>query len=124
MKPCKKKAARELFAGKAINVTIEGHKHLGAVLGSRSHLEEYVSEKVVDWVNEVTRLAEFAVSLPQACYAAFTFGLKHRWTYLLIPSITEPNCFTAQRELLELPVPMGGLGLTNPAQSAGSEFEA
>ena len=72
---------RELFAGTAINVTTEGQKHLGAALGSRFYLEEYVNDKVVDWVNEVKRLAEFAVSQPQACFAAFTFGLKHRWTY-------------------------------------------
>ena len=38
----------------AINVTIEGHKHLGAALGSRSFLEEYVGEKVDEWVSEVT----------------------------------------------------------------------
>ena len=81
VKPCREEEARELFAGTAINVTTEGQKHLGAALGSRSYLEEYVNDKVVDWVNEVKRLAEFAVSQPQACFAAFTFGLKHRWTY-------------------------------------------
>ena len=32
---------------------------------------------------EVTKLADFATSQPQACYAAFTFGLQHRWTYFL-----------------------------------------
>ena len=83
MKPCREEEARELFAGTAINVITEGQRHLGSALGSRSSLEEYVNDKVVDWVNEVKRLAEFAVSQPQACFAAFTFGLKHRWTYFL-----------------------------------------
>ena len=46
-----------------INVTIEGLKHLGAALGSRTFLEEYVGEKVDEWVNEVTKLADFASSL-------------------------------------------------------------
>ena len=82
VKPCKE-VARDFFAGTAINATAEGYKHLGAALGSRSHLEEYVNEKMVDWVSEVTRLAEFAVSQPQACNAAFTLRLKHRWTYFL-----------------------------------------
>ena len=125
VKPCKEEAARKGFAGTAINVTTEGHKHLGAALGSRSHLEEYVNEKVVDWVSEVTKLAELAVSQPQACCVAFTLGLKHRWTYflrtlpdidtflepleraiaeVLIPSIAERDCSPAERELLELPV--------------------
>ena len=39
--------------------------------------------KVEEWVGEVTRLAEFARSYPQASYAAFTFGLRNRWTYFM-----------------------------------------
>ena len=80
-----------MFRDTAINVTIEGHKHLGEVLGSRSFLQEFVGEKVDEWVNEVTKLADFAISQPQASYAAFTFGLRHRWTYFLrtLPDIAE-----------------------------------
>ena len=73
--------------------------------------------KAEDWVGEVTRLAEFAISQPQASYAAFTFGLRHRWTYfmrrlpdmgnllqpleraitdVLIPSLIERNCSEAE----------------------------
>ena len=63
-----------------INVTTEGHKHLGTVLGSRSFLEEYVGEKVDEWVNKVAKPADFAISQPQACYAAFSFGLRHCWS--------------------------------------------
>lgn len=47
VKPCREEEARELFAGTAINVTTEGQKHLGAAVGSRSYLEEYVNDKVV-----------------------------------------------------------------------------
>ena len=83
MKPEREQAAREVFRDTAINVTIKGHKHLGAVLGSRLFLEECVGEKVDKWVNEVTKLADFAISQPQACYAAFTFGLQHCWTCFL-----------------------------------------
>ena len=45
-----------------VNISTRGQKHLGAVLGSRSYLEEYVSEKVDDWVGHVVKLAEFAVT--------------------------------------------------------------
>ena len=72
---------------------------------------------ILKWLGQVTKLAEFALSLPMACYAAFTFGLKQRWTYslrllpdiwdllapvecaiadTLIPSITGHNCTQAQ----------------------------
>ena len=60
-----------------INITTEEYKNLGAALGSRSYFEEYVDEKVEDWVGQVIRLAEFDVSQGQASYAAFTFGLRH-----------------------------------------------
>ena len=128
-----------------INITTEGQKHLGAALGSRSYLEEYVGEKVEDWVNQVTNLVAFASSQPQASYAAFTFGLRHRWTYFLrtlpdiecllgpleraiadslIPVLTGHTCTDTERNLLALPVRMGGLGLVNPMELASPEYTA
>ena len=122
---------------------MQGQKHLGAVIGSREYLEEYVSEKVSNWVNEVAKLAEFALFQPQACYAAYTFGLKHRWTYflrtlpdiqelleslenaisqVLIPAITERKCNLLDRTILALPVRLGGLGLGNPCLEASREY--
>ena len=50
-------------------------------------------------------------------------SLERAIAEVLIPSITERNCSPVERELVELPERMGGLGFTNPAQSAGSEFE-
>ena len=90
-KPDKKQAAREIFDGTATNITTRGHSHLGAVLGSASYCEEYTCEKGGDWVGKVTKLAEFAVSQPQASYAALMFGLRHCWTYFLrtLPDIED-----------------------------------
>ena len=123
----------------------QGQRHLGAVLGSREYFEDYVNGKVEEWVSEVTKLSEFAATELQASYAAFTFGLKHRWTYflrtlqdiedllipleravadMLIPSITGHTCTREERDLLALPVRMGGLGLINPSQVATFEYEA
>ena len=134
------RGVKEVFKERDINITVEGKKHLGAVIGSREYLHEYVSEKVSDWVSEVVQLAEFAVTQPQACYAAYTFGLKHRWTYflrtlldiqdlpdplenaisqVLIPAITERKCNQLDRDILALPVRLGGLCLGNPCLEAG-----
>lgn len=144
-KPEKEEAARDVFAETAINVTSEGHKHLGAVLGSTAFLEEYIGDKVDEWIGQVTKLAEFAITQPQACYAAFSFGLRHRWTYfirtlpnitdflepleeaisrLLIPAITDHHINDEDRKLLALPVRLGGLGFTNPVESAPQEHQA
>ena len=128
-----------MFKDATVNVTIHGQKHLGAVIGSRKYLEEYVNEKMTNWVTDVTKLAQFALSQPQACYAAYTFGLKHRWTYflrtlpdiqdlleplenaiskVLIPAITEHRSSQLDRDILALPV---RLSMTNPCLEANFE---
>ena len=94
---------------------------------------------VSHWVSEVVQLAEFALTQPQACYAAYTFGLKQRWTYflrtlpdirdlleplenaisqVLIPAITEHRCKQLDRDVLALPVRLGGLVLGNPSRES------
>ena len=90
-------------------------------------------------------MAEFASSQPQACYATFTFGLRHRWTYflrtlpdiedletleraiadVLIPSITDYHCTKpSERDLLALPARLGGLGIINPSLDADLQYQA
>ena len=90
-KPEKEALVREVFKDTVINVTVEGQKHLGAVIGSRDFLQDYVDKKVTCWVNEVAQLAEFAGAHPQASYATYMFGLKHHLTYFLrtLPNIQD-----------------------------------
>ena len=76
-KPEKEALIKEIFKDTAINTAVEGQKHLGAVIGSRDYLQDYVNEKVTSWVNGVAQLAEFARAQRQASYAAYTFGLKY-----------------------------------------------
>ena len=47
-KPEKENEAMEVFGDTAIKIWTQGQKHLGAVLGSRSFLEEYMRGKVED----------------------------------------------------------------------------
>jgi len=68
------------ICGHSCKYIFTGQRHLGAVLGSREYLEEYVNEKVEEWVSEVVKLSKFAERKPQA---SFSFGLKHRWTYFM-----------------------------------------
>jgi hypothetical protein len=99
------------------------------VVGSRSYLNEYVKEKVEEWVKEIINLADFATTQPQASYAVDTFGLKHLWTYFLrtlpdIQDLLQPleeaitkfllPASPLEREILALPVKKGGIGVTNP----------
>ena len=149
VKPNKYEEAMEAFQNTGINVTqlvtTEGRRHLGAALGSRDFLKDYVNEKAEQWVEEVIKLSEFANSQPQACFAAYTFGLKHRWTYFMrtlpdiqdllrpledalvssfIPSLTGHRCNPTESQLLELPTRAGGLGIINPCTKAPVCYEA
>ena len=60
-----RRGSRDLFGQTSINIPTQGQKHLGAVLSSRSYLEEYGSEKADDWVGHVVKLAEFAATQPR-----------------------------------------------------------
>ena len=82
---------------------------------------------------------------PHSAYIAYTKGLQHKFSYTmrtipgagellnpledtilhqLIPAITEhQNCSSTERQLLSLPVRLGGLGITNPSEEADQEFE-
>ena len=138
--------ARELFAGTGINITTEGKRHLGAAVGSRSYTEEYVAGKVRKWSEEIKQLANVAQTQPHAAYCAYTHGLSSRWSFLsrtipdisdlllpleeaiqqhLIPALTgRPPCSMEERDLLALPVRLGGMGIINPVSSSQRVFEA
>ena len=142
-KPEKEEIIREIFKETEINITTEGKRHLGAVVGSRSYLNEYVNEKVEEWVKEIINLADFAITQTQESYAVYTFGLKHRWTYFLrtlpdiqdllqpleeaitqflLPALVDHKCSPLEREILALPVKKGGIGVTNPCIEATLEY--
>ena len=138
--------AKELFADTEVHITIQGKRHLGAAIGSRTFTEEYVCNKVQTWSDEIKWLAKVATSQPHAAYAAFTHGLSSRWSYLLrtipdiqdlmipleneihqtfIPAVTSrPPCSKLERDLLDLPVRLGGMGLTNPVTLSTNAFHA
>ena len=91
-------------------------------------------------------LTDVASSQPHAAYAAYVHGLSSRWSYLvrtisdiddllqplenaihqhLIPALTErPPCSSVERDLLVLPVRLGGLGLRDPSTASSENFQS
>ena len=84
------------------------------------------------------------MSQPQAAYAAFSFGVRHIWTYflrtipniedllqpleeairsVLIPTLLNRTISNQDRRILELPVRLGGLGIVNPSTEAKSNYQ-
>ena len=140
------KMAKEVFQGTGISITEEGKRHLGAALGTQGFVESYVQQKVSEWVKAIEHLSTIAETQPHAAYAAFTHGLMSKWTYIsrtitnidhlftpleevirkkFLTSLTGQNAFSDNiRDLLALPVRLGGLGITNPAASTTAHYNA
>ena len=137
--------ARRIFEGTGIQITVEGERHLGAVIGGEEYKERYIRETIKKWVGEVSFLSQIATTQPQAAYACYTAGYQHKLTYFLrtipgmenylqpfedvirhhfIPAITGGHIVNdKERALLSLPPRLGGLGLKNFVETAPFEYD-
>lgn len=134
-----------LFAQNGIQITCEGERHLGAVVGSDSYRTSYVSNKVEKWVIDIKELSKIGKEEPQAAFTAFTKGISHRWTFIqrtipntshlfepledsiresFIPAIIGRKISDMERKILAMPVKYGGLGISNPMENADREYSA
>ena len=142
--------AKKLFKDTSITISEEGERYLGGAVGTLSFVQTFVQRKVEGWVREVEKLSKFAKTQPHSAYAAFTHGLMSKWNYLLrvvdwdtlssaellqplesaiqsrfIPAITgQAPPGKHVRDLLALPVRLGGLGLRNPTNMAKEQHTA
>ena len=116
---------------------------LGSVIGTKSFREQYIENKVEDWVKDLQLLSNYAQDDPQAAYSALTIGLWSWWTHFqtvpdmselfvplenviieqLIHTLTGQEVSDAEGQMLALPLRHGGLGLTNPQETAKTEYD-
>ena len=82
VKPDKIDEAKKVFQGTGVHVVLDAQRDLGAVIGIESAVNAKLRAKVSKWASQVKKLAEIAATQPHAAHAAFTFGLRHRWTFL------------------------------------------
>ena len=134
--------AREVFTGSGLQITTQGQRHLGAVVGSEQFKIEYVTNKIENWINQL-RMLEKVVE-PHLAYCSYVFGLQHRYTYLLrtIPNISENlklldeaidqhlikhliynhSVTDIERIWFSLPPRLGGLGINIPSEVADTFY--
>ena len=75
--------AQNVFANSKVNITADGTKHLGAVIGSTEYRDEYVKDLVKEWDNQFIILSTIAEIQTQATYLAFASGFKSKFNYFL-----------------------------------------
>ena len=136
--------AQETFSSTGIQITTEGRRQLGAVIGTDEYKKHYISSLVDSWIGELDILSKIAKIEPHAAYAAFTHGLQHRYTYAMrtIPNISDDlkrldyavdefiiailcgyKFNVLERTLFSLPVRFGGLGIIIPSQTCDIQYE-
>ena len=74
--------AQRLFADTGVEISLNGQRHLGAVIGTDSFKHQYVTSKIKKWINDLKDLAKNTLEEPQAALAAYTKGICHRWTFI------------------------------------------
>ena len=65
-----------------MSITTERKVVLGCPVGTDSFITSVVSAKISDWMDQIIRCAEIAVTEPHAAYYAFGIGVFGKWTYL------------------------------------------
>ena len=87
VKPEKYETSKGIFKDTNLNITNEGKRYLGVVLGTEEFRKEYVIVRVNEWVTELKLPTNIAKFYPQAAYCAFTSGFRQKFNYF-IPTMT------------------------------------
>ena len=138
--------AKILFQDTQVNITTHGRPYVGAALGSKEFVDQFISDRVNSWESDLFFLSDIANSQPQAAHAAFTHGYVYKFIFLcrtipdneghlhplencirsiLILALTgRPPPNDLERDLLGLPPRLGGLGIINPTGISTGEFSA
>ena len=69
-------------------ITTEGHRHLGAIIGTDEFKNSYIEKMIKDWIEEIQYLSEIAKMYPHSAYSAF---VQNRYTYTMrtIPDLSD-----------------------------------
>ena len=71
--------AKAIFGKSRIKISTRGERHMRAVVGSERFKDDYVSNKVEKWVQDIEQLSNIAKEEPQSALSSFTRAIFHRW---------------------------------------------
>ena len=73
-----KERAQTIFNNTKIKITTDGQRHLRAVIGTANFKQNYMKEKINQWIQELRILSKIAWYKPQAAYSCFITDFKHK----------------------------------------------
>ena len=147
VKEDKEDAANTLFKDSKVKITKEGHRDLGAFIGTQLATSGFFADKTQSWIRQINLLAEIAKTQPHAAHAGYFHGLRSKWVFLqrvmvpigselesvekaineqLIPAILGKDSAVSElyRNLFALPGRFSGLGFDNPTKTAAHHFRS
>lgn len=77
--------AEAIFGDTNVRITNEGRPHLGAPLGCPAYVNQFVTDKVRQWTDELKALSTISSSQPHAAFAALTHGMSSKWSIYHVP---------------------------------------
>ena len=63
---------QKIFEATGVQITTEGRRLLGALLGTDAFCQSFLQDKVSSWTGQLSTLATVAHTQPHATYTAFT----------------------------------------------------
>ena len=69
--------AKAIFGKSGIKISTRGERHMGEVVGSERFKDEYVSNKVEKWVQDIEQFSNIAKDEPQSALSSFTRAISH-----------------------------------------------
>ncbi len=113
--------AEAFFGDTNVRITDEGRPHLGAPLGSPAYINQFISDKVKQWTDELKSY----LSRTTPCIGQYLEKLDNILQCHLIPNLTSrPPPNKTDRDLFALAVRLGGLGIIIPSQQSDREFKS
>lgn len=155
VKPHLLEEAQRVFAGTGIVIAgggqrdagVNGHRDLGAAIGTVEFVANYLRGKVLKWVEQMECLSDFARTQPHAAHSAFVHGVRNKWTFTqrtmqslhthmgpledtirskFIPALLGKKSGFAisddQRSMFALPARWGGMGIDNPVSDSPHKY--
>lgn len=99
-----------------------GQRHSSAVIGTEV-CEEYVGDKVAEWVKEIGTLAAIAKTEPHYLFSVHrhqSSASVHSSEQWRMPPLVKSHALW-EKDMLALPPRLGGMGITSPGKLADKE---
>ena len=94
--------AKQLLENTEVQISISGHRHFGATIGTQEFIEAYAERKIKKWTNEMKYHNAIARIHPHAAYTTFVHGVIGRRLYLMRTLDVDSSIFRPLEDTIQM----------------------